>query len=139
MSDILDQARLGNARDDITGVLTSIDGHFVQIIEGQEAVIDALVAKLARDPRHSALTIIERRASSTRLFGDWDMVSPRLAAAELSLLASLFEDASAGIDRYAEILGQAVAHQDAILDGRRSPGVDAQRSQAGGATGSPKA
>ncbi len=121
MSDILDQARLGNARDGITGVLTAVDGRFVQIIEGSEDVIDQLMIKLARDPRHTDLTIIERRATTARLFSDWDMVSPRLAATELSLLALLINDADAGVADYAAILGRAVAQQEAVLEGRRSP------------------
>lgn len=121
MSDILNQARLGNARDGITGVLTAVDGRFVQVIEGGETVIDRLMAKLERDPRHTDVTIIERRSATVRLFSDWDMVSPRLAATELSLLALLIRDAGAGVDDFAAILGRAVAQQEAVLEGRRSP------------------
>lgn len=122
MSDILNEARSGNARDGVTGVLTAVDGRFVQIIEGAEAALDRLMTKLLRDPRHTHLTILERRTTARRSFGDWDMVSPRLASRELSLLALLLDDAGAGLDAYAEILMRAVAEQDAMLEGRRSPG-----------------
>ncbi len=120
MSDILYQARTGNARDGITGVLTAVDGHFVQVIEGAEIVIDRLLDRLERDTRHTDLTIIERRVATVRLFGDWDMVSPRLAASELSLLALLINDADAGVADFAAVLGRAVAQQEAVLEGRRS-------------------
>lgn len=129
MSDILHQARLGNARDGITGVLTAIDGVFVQIIEGGETVIDRLMARLERDPRHTDLTIIERRGASVRLFSDWDMVSPRLAATELSLLALLLSDPGAGVADFAAVLGRAVAQQEAVLEGRRSPPVGGPLSE----------
>ena len=122
MSDILNEARLANARDGVTGVLTAVDGRFVQIIEGPEAALDRLLAKLLRDPRHTDLTVLDRRATARRCFGDWDMVSPRLAARELALLALLLEDPEAGIDAYAEVLARAVAEQDAVLEGRRSAG-----------------
>ena len=122
MSDILNEARLGNARDGVTGVLTVVEGRFVQIIEGPEAALDGLMAKLLRDPRHTDLTVLERRRAERRSFGDWDMVSPRLASRELALLALLLDDAGAGLAAYAEILTRAVAEQDAVLEGRRSPG-----------------
>ncbi len=122
MSDILNEARLGNARDGVTGVLTAVQGRFVQIIEGPEAALERLMAKLLRDPRHTALSVLERRRTARRFFGDWDMVSPRLAPRELSLLALLLEDAASGLDAYAAILTRAVAEQDAMLEGRRSQG-----------------
>ncbi len=120
MSDILNEARAGNARDGITGVLTAVNGQFLQIIEGPEAALNRLMVKLQRDPRHTDLTVIERRPTARRRFGDWDMVSPRLASREVALLALLLHDPAAGIDAYAEILARAVAAQEAVLEGRSS-------------------
>ncbi len=120
MSDILAEARPANAREGITGVLTAVDGHFVQIIEGSDDALDRLVAKLRRDPRHSDLTILERRLANSRRFGDWDMVSPRLAPSEVALLALLLQDQQAGIEAYADVLDRAIATQEAVLEGRRS-------------------
>jgi hypothetical protein len=79
------------------------------------------MGRLERDPRHTDLTIIERRVATVRMFSDWDMVSPRLAANELSLLALLINDAGAGLTDFAAVLGRAVAQQEAVLEGRRSP------------------
>lgn len=129
MSDILNEARLGNSRDGITGVLTAVNGEFVQIIEGSDVALDRLMAKLLRDPRHTDLTVVERRQAARRSFGDWDMVSPRLASRELSLLALLLEDSGTGMEAYVEVLTRAVAEQDAVLEGRRSPGDMITRSR----------
>jgi hypothetical protein len=118
MSDILAQARPANARDGITGVLTAVNGSFVQIIEGGERVIDGLMARLLRDPRHADLVVLDQRTVASRWFADWDMVSPRLAADELSVLALLLQDEGARLSDYASLLGRAVARQEAALEGR---------------------
>ena len=120
MSAILDEARPLNARDDITGVLTAVDGVFVQIVEGDDAVINGLLKRLSRDDRHTDLTVIERRKVRMRVFGDWDMVSPRLAARELAVLKVLLDDGSASLDSVTAILSIAVLNQTAILEGRSS-------------------
>lgn len=120
MSDILDEARAGNARDHVTGVLTCVGSRFVQIIEGSEPAIDGLLARLGKDVRHTDLEVIERRVVGARLFGDWDMVSPRLAPLEVASLELLFSAPGAGIDDYAAILTAAVSQQEDLLEGRRS-------------------
>lgn len=76
MSDILAEARRNNARDGITGVLTAIDGRFLQIIEGCAAALDDLIARLREDDRHRDMRIMERRQVLGRNFASWDMVSP---------------------------------------------------------------
>lgn len=121
MSDILSQARPLNARDGITGVLTVVDGTFVQIIEGTEAAVDDLLKRLLRDPRHSDVQVIDRRVSSRRLFADWDMVSPRLASDELAIVALLLQDEGARLADYGATLSRAVQRQDALLEGGRGP------------------
>lgn len=119
MSDILVEARPNNARHDITGVLTAVGGNFVQIVEGPENAIDGLLARLLRDRRHRHLVVLERRSAVSRAFGDWDMVSPRLAPTELALMTLMLADERAGIDDYAMVLLAAVTHQEAVLEGRR--------------------
>ncbi len=41
-----------NARAGITGLLLYQDGTFMQALEGEEAAVIALFAKISRDPRH---------------------------------------------------------------------------------------
>lgn len=120
MSDILAQSRPANARDGITGVLTAVQGRFVQIIEGGSAALDGLMVRLLRDERHSNLTILERRAPPRRAFGDWDMVSPKLVPGEIALLELLLDDPNVGLDDLIPTLARAVTHQEAVLEGRRT-------------------
>lgn len=121
MSDILAQARPRNARLGVTGVLTAIEGEFVQIIEGPEAGITALLASLELDRRHRHLRVLERRYVETRAFGDWEMVSPRLAPLEASQVALLLSADVTEIATYIPLLQHAIAHQDAVLEGVASP------------------
>lgn len=117
MSDILAEARPANHREGVTGVLTVVSGMFVQLVEGPETALARLLERLLRDPRHSDLVVLEQRTTPVRMFGDWDMVSPRLAAGDLALLALLLDDDRAGIDAYGRILAHAVATQDRMLEG----------------------
>lgn len=120
MSDILAEARPANQREGITGVLTVVNGTFIQLVEGTDAALDRLMERLLRDSRHSDLVVLERRSAPVRMFGDWDMVSPRLAVSDVALLDLLLDDPSAGMSAYARILIHAVATQDRVLEGRRN-------------------
>jgi len=120
MSDILSEARPRNAELGVTGVLTAVDGNFLQIIEGQDSGIETLLTMLARDRRHADLVILDRRIVTARAFGDWEMVSPRLAADEISQLSRLLSKGTSRIDDFIPVLLKAVARQDAILEGRES-------------------
>ena len=129
LSGILAEARPANARDDITGALTAVDGVFVQVIEGREAGIDALMARLARDSRHTDVEVLERRRVERRAFSDWDMVSPRLAGWSLTALTSALEDGPADLDAVIPILAGAIAHQEDVLEGRsKTPQAEMRRA-----------
>ena len=71
--EILRRARLNNARLDITGMLLYRDGNFLQVLEGPAIVVDSLVQKIRRDPRHHGLILMSRKGIEQRQFGDWRM------------------------------------------------------------------
>ncbi|WP_287188715.1 BLUF domain-containing protein [Rhodovulum sp.] len=58
LEDILEEARSYNARHGITGVLLFAEGEgryrgsFMQLLEGDEAAIEALRKRIFSDPRH---------------------------------------------------------------------------------------
>jgi hypothetical protein len=80
LSDIHQTARHLNALDGVTGLLLFDGRRFMQIIEGAEEAIDALVERLRRDPRHSAFEIRDERAVAGRSFPDWSMELLRVSA-----------------------------------------------------------
>jgi hypothetical protein len=48
---LLDVSRRDNAARGITGALAYHDRVFIQVLEGPEAAVEALLATIARDPR----------------------------------------------------------------------------------------
>ena len=80
LHDIHRTARELNSIDGITGLLVFNGTHFLQIIEGAEAAIDDLVARLRRDPRHSGLEVRDERKVEARSFPDWSMELVRVDA-----------------------------------------------------------
>jgi hypothetical protein len=75
---LLTKARANNGRDGITGLLLYGNGHFVQVLEGDEGPVDALYAKIVGDPRHRQVFQLYRDEVTTRDFARWDMAFDRL-------------------------------------------------------------
>jgi hypothetical protein len=117
MSDLLAAARPNNARDGITGVLTAIDGRFIQIIEGDADMLDRLLVRLRADDRHRSVTVLDRRPVRARAFPGWEMVSPWLVATEIQVLAGLMDDEEARLDDYIPVLCRALGRQAALIEG----------------------
>ena len=70
---ILDVSRRNNAAQGVTGALAYHDRAFVQVLEGPEAAVEALLATIARDPRHTSVTVCDRARVDGRAFGAWSM------------------------------------------------------------------
>lgn len=70
---ILASAQRNNTAAGITGALLYYGGHFVQVLEGTAAAIDACLARLSKDPRHHTLRTLERRPIARRRFSRWSM------------------------------------------------------------------
>jgi len=73
MAEIFGHARRRNSENGITGVLSFKSGHYIQILEGDDAVVDAVYAKIKKDPRHTNVSTILDRAISKRFFSAWSM------------------------------------------------------------------
>jgi hypothetical protein len=71
--EILDQSRESNKRTDITGMLLFKDGHFLQVLEGEEESVRELFSRIARDSRHGKVRILAEGVRDRRSFVDWSM------------------------------------------------------------------
>lgn len=71
--DITATSMANNRAAGITGALMFCDGYFLQILEGESAVLTRTLDRIAQDPRHADLQVIERRENVARSFADWDM------------------------------------------------------------------
>ncbi len=70
---ILDVSRRNNAARGVTGALAYHDRGFVQVLEGPEAAVEALLARIARDPRHTGMSVFDRSRTGQRVVGGWAM------------------------------------------------------------------
>lgn len=73
LHDMVTAARKFNAGHDISGMMVYHARSILQVIEGPEDAIDALFARILRDPRHTALRLIARNKTDKREFENWPM------------------------------------------------------------------
>jgi beta-xylosidase len=70
---LLGSSRANNQRDGITGMLLYKDGNFMQALEGEEAAVQALQARIELDRRHHGMVTICSGQTETRQFEQWSM------------------------------------------------------------------
>lgn len=73
LAQIFSGARKRNAMLNVTGVLSYRNGYYLQVIEGDQVVIDKLFSKIAVDHRHENVEVILNFSTSKRFFPNWDM------------------------------------------------------------------
>jgi hypothetical protein len=76
---ILDVSRKNNAKTGITGVLLYLAGGFMQVLEGDDQVVNDAYARICRDKRHWNTTVLLDRQAE-RSFGEWSMGFERVSA-----------------------------------------------------------
>ncbi len=79
---ILASARANNKPAGITGMLVYHEGSFLQALEGDREVVEALYERIERDPRHTDALVLLRREVESRGFGRWSMGFHRSAGDE---------------------------------------------------------
>ena len=70
---LLSLARTNNERVAVTGMLLYHDGSFLQVLEGEALVLDALFVRIGRDKRHHRVLPLLKRDVEERRFGEWRM------------------------------------------------------------------
>jgi hypothetical protein len=73
LAQLLDKARAHNASQGITGMMIYHRREFMQLLEGEQAVVQALYNRIASDPRHQQLRKIWDGPVRERGFADWGM------------------------------------------------------------------
>jgi len=64
-----------NPTRDITGVLISHSGWFLQVLEGSAANVNSLFKVIEEDSRHADFLLLRFNAIAIRDFSDWSMAS----------------------------------------------------------------
>lgn len=77
---LLMSARARNSLLGISGILLYGDGNFMQLLEGPEAEVREVFARICSDPRHHMVTMIFEERGLPREFADWSMAYRRVDA-----------------------------------------------------------
>ena len=73
LGEIVAPARWNNKCNDVSGVLLYTGMHFLEILEGEESVLNEMWSRLENDHRHASLVRIGDEACEERRFVGWKM------------------------------------------------------------------
>ena len=106
---LLEGCRERNARAAITGMLLYKEGNFMQVIEGPEAAVRALHAKIGRDGRHRGVITLLQSPIEARQFAGWSMAFRDL---DDPAVRGAREQALRALPGYSEFLNVALSGQE---------------------------
>jgi uncharacterized membrane protein (DUF373 family) len=89
LEDILKTARENNARLGVTGMLLYGNKTFIQILEGEEDVVNELIKTIKRDPRHSNFHIVKKKHIEEHEYADWSMGFKRVSGEDFEAVKGL--------------------------------------------------
>ena len=70
---ILTASQRNNPSRDITGLLLYNGRNFLQLLEGEESELVALMLTISHDPRHTGISMIDRKLVDERVCPTWAM------------------------------------------------------------------
>ena len=70
---ILEASQKNNLKKEITGCMLYYNDAFLQILEGNQDVVESLYAKIEQDKRHYGARLVYSDTKEERLFKDWSM------------------------------------------------------------------
>jgi hypothetical protein len=86
---LMNQCHRNNPGRDLTGMLLHGNGTFLQVLEGEDAIVDALIDTISRDPRHTDMRIVRREPITTRQYADWSMGFERVTEQTIEKIPGL--------------------------------------------------
>jgi hypothetical protein len=89
LKDILEKSRQKNASQGITGMLLYMDPYFIQVLEGEEAIISAAFDKIKQDARHHKVSILYKQPIAERSFSQWSMGFNKVAQEQIGDIEGL--------------------------------------------------
>ncbi len=86
IQDILKVARSRNPKCNVTGMLCYDPRFFMQCLEGPKDAVNELYGDIARDGRHTQVTLLEYQDIEKRSFGSWSMAFIRTNDLDVKML-----------------------------------------------------
>ncbi len=119
---LLSECHRNNTARGLTGMLLFGNGTFLQSLEGEREVVEALMQKIARDPRHTGMKILRQDSINERQYVDWSMGFERVTEKTLADIPGLRD---LGLRNFnAEYLGKHGEVVDTLLERHRAPHWD---------------
>jgi hypothetical protein len=78
-SSILETSSVNNKESQITGVLCQGSGIYMQVLEGERSVINALFSRIMADKRHNTIELLSIEEIEQRRYGQWSMALVNLS------------------------------------------------------------
>jgi hypothetical protein len=108
---MLFDARIANSKRDITGMLLYHKGQFLQVLEGDQAVLANLREKIFDDPRHHSVELLACEPIAARSFQSWSMAFANLSDKAHTNIQGLRNINSAMLEWESSVLGLKQAKQ----------------------------
>ncbi len=70
---LLNECRRNNEKLGVTGLLMYANNTFLQVVEGEDDVVDNLVERICGDERHDEIQMLRRTEIDERRYGQWSM------------------------------------------------------------------
>jgi hypothetical protein len=91
LKNLLKKTRLKNEKVNVTGMLLYLDPFFIQILEGEEEIINETFKVIKQDPRHHQVKIIYKKQITERAFPNWVMGFNKISNAEAEEIEGFFD------------------------------------------------
>ena len=86
IQEIMQQSHAHNPHNGITGILCHTDKLYMQVLEGGRDAINALYAKILRDPRHTDVVLLHYEEICECRYAGWTMGQVNLGKVNASTL-----------------------------------------------------
>ena len=83
---LLEKIRKKNSARQVTGMLLYLDPFFMQVLEGEEIVVNDLFNLIKKDSKHHKVSLIYKKQIEKRYFPDWTMGFSKITHENISTM-----------------------------------------------------
>jgi hypothetical protein len=86
LKDLLKKTRKKNEARHVTGMLLYLDPFFMQVLEGEETMVNELFNLIKQDSRHHKVSLIYKKPKEERYFSNWTMGFSKIGHEKLVIM-----------------------------------------------------
>lgn len=96
---LLQKSRLKNEPKGVTGLLLYLDPYFLQVLEGEEHIVNQSFDEISKDIRHKKIRLIYRQPLEKLKFPDWSMGFNKVDATKIDGFSEFLKQPSPEFSR----------------------------------------